>query len=138
MIVFDLKCEHNHVFEAWFKDSKEFNRQQKKGLVSCPVCEDKNISKALMKPNVAKKSNTKLKKTINKTLVNKISKLKKTIEKNFEYVGENFVDEAKKIKYGESTDRGIYGEASIEQAKELIEEDIDFQPLPWSPDKKSN
>ena len=139
MILFDLKCSSNHVFEVWFKDSKQFYAQQKKGLVSCPVCNDTNVNKALMMPNISKKSNTKkVKKTINKTLINKISKFKKKIEENFDYVGKDFTDEAKKIKYGEAEDRGIYGEANLEQTKELLEEDISFVPLPWSATKKSN
>tara|TARA_B100001123_G_C15145059_1_gene961207 strand:+ start:514 stop:930 length:417 start_codon:yes stop_codon:yes gene_type:complete len=138
MIVFDLKCSHNHVFEIWFKDSREFEKQKKKGLINCPICDDNNIDKSLMKPNLSKKSNSKDKKIINKTLINKISKYKKMVEKNFDYVGDNFTEEAKKIKYGEAKDRGIYGEANIEQTKELIEEEIDFEPLPWSPNKKTN
>ena len=139
MIVFDLKCSSNHIFEAWFKDSNEYEKQKKKGLINCPICDDKRINKSIMKPNVSKKSNSQNnKKTINKTLVNKISKYKKMIEKNFDYVGVKFTEEAKKIKYGEAKDRGIYGEASIEQAKELIDEDIDFEPLPWTSNKKSN
>ena len=60
------------------------------------------------------------------------------VEKNFEYVGESFSEEAKKIKYGEAKDRAIYGEANLEQTKELAEEEIDFQPLPWQSDKKTN
>ena len=138
MIVFDSKCSHNHVFEIWFKDSREFEKQKKKGLINCPICDDNNIDKSLMKPNLSKKSNSKDKKIINKTLINKISKYKKMVEKNFDYVGDNFTEEAKKIKYGEAKDRGIYGEANIEQTKELIEEEIDFEPLPWSPNKKTN
>ena len=139
MILFDLKCSFEHVFEAWFKDSKEFKKQKNNGLITCPVCEDTKITKSIMMPNVSKKSNSKTKnKTINKTLINKISKIKKEVEKNFEYVGSNFSDEAKKIKYGEAEDRAIYGEANIEQTKELIEEEIDFQPLPWSSEKKTN
>tara|TARA_Y100000590_G_scaffold204954_2_gene232441 strand:- start:882 stop:1301 length:420 start_codon:yes stop_codon:yes gene_type:complete len=139
MILFDLKCSFDHVFEAWFKDSNEFNKQRKTKLITCPVCEDTQITKSLMAPNVGKKSNAlKSKKTLNKTLINKISKFKKEIEKNFEYVGEKFTDEAKKIKYGEGEDRAIYGEANLDQTKELIEEEIDFQPLPWSPNKKNN
>ena len=138
MIVFDLKCSHNHVFEIWFKDSKEFEKQKKKGLINCPICDDNNINKSVMKPNVSSKSSSKDKKVINKTLINKISKYKKMVEKNFDYVGDQFSEEAKKIKYGEAKDRGIYGEANIEQTKELIEEELDFEPLPWSPDKKTN
>ena len=139
MILFNLKCSDDHNFEAWFKDSKEFTKQKKKKLINCPICEDSNITKSLMAPNIGKKSNSKYsKKIINKTLINKISKYKKIVEKNFEYVGTKFTEEAKKIKYGEGEDRAIYGEANLEQAKELIEEDIDFQPLPWTPDKKTN
>ena len=139
MILFDLKCSNSHAFEAWFKDSNEFLKQQKKGLISCPVCEDKNIVKSLMAPNLNKKSNSKIsKKIINKTLINKISKYKKIVEKNFEYVGKNFTEEGKKIKYGEVDDRAIYGEADLNQAKELIEEEIEFHPLPWTSDKKTN
>ena len=92
-----------------------------------------------MAPNLNKKSNSKIsKKIINKTLINKISKYKKIVEKNFEYVGKNFTEEAKKIKYGEVDDRAIYGEADLNQAKELIEEEIEFHPLPWTSDKKTN
>ena len=76
-------------------------------------------------------------KKIKKTVASNISKLKKIIEKNFDYVGDKFYDEAKKIKYGEAEDRSIYGEASLEQTKVLIEEDIDVTPLPFS-SKKTN
>ena len=139
MILFDLKCSANHVFEVWFKDSREFEKQKKKGLISCPMCDDDNITKSLMSPNLGKKSNRKPnKKIINKTLVNKISKYKKIVEENFEYVGEKFSEEAKKIKYGEVNDRAIYGETNLEQAKELIEEEIEFYPLPWQSEKKTN
>ena len=139
MILFDLKCSNSHNFEAWFKDSGEFIKQQKKKLISCPICEDKDIVKSLMAPNLNKKSKSRIsKKVINKTLINKISKYKKIVEENFEYVGNNFAEEAKKIKYGEVDDRAIYGEADLKQAKELIEEEIEFHPLPWTSDKKTN
>ena len=90
-----------------------------------------------MAPNLSKKSNTKVSKQ-SKTMINNINKYKKIIEKNFDYVGDNFTEEAKKIKYGEIEERPIYGEANLEQTKELVEEDISFTPLPWSPTKKSN
>ena len=89
-----------------------------------------------MAPNLNKKSNSK-KKNIKKSLASNMSKLKKIIEKNFDYVGENFTEEAKKIKYGEVEERSIYGEATLEQTKELIEEEIDIVPLPFS-SKKTN
>ena len=71
-------------------------------------------------------------------MINDVNKFKKIIEKNFDYVGDNFTEEAKKIKYGETKDRPIYGEASIEQAKELMEEEIPVVPLPWASSKKTN
>ena len=90
-----------------------------------------------MTPNVGKNSNAKSI-TTQKTMINDIKKYKKIIEKNFDYVGDNFTEEAKKIKYGEIDERPIYGEANLEQTKELIEEEIPFTSLPWTPTKKSN
>ena len=90
-----------------------------------------------MAPNLSGKSNSK-KSQIKKTLVNNIKKYKEIIEKNFDYVGDSFAEEAKKIKYQEAEERPIYGEANLEQTKELIEEEISFSPLPWTPNKKSN
>tara|TARA_X000000368_G_scaffold311521_1_gene249355 strand:+ start:68 stop:484 length:417 start_codon:yes stop_codon:yes gene_type:complete len=138
MIVFNLLCKDcNFEFEGWFDNSNEFSRQNKKNLINCPSCNGYHIKKSLMTPNLSKKTNSK--KSPNKrTVINKISKYKKMIEKNFDYVGENFTDEAKKMKYGEIDDRPIYGEANLEQTKELIEEEIDVIPLPWTPSKKTN
>ena len=89
-----------------------------------------------MAPNVTRKSNSKNSKR-NKSIASNIKKLKKIIEKDFDYVGDKFTEEAKKIKYGEVKERPIYGEASIEQTKELMEEEIDILPLPFST-KKTN
>tara|TARA_B100000963_G_scaffold299764_1_gene271919 strand:- start:65 stop:478 length:414 start_codon:yes stop_codon:yes gene_type:complete len=137
MIIFNLKCFNcDFNFEGWFENSKEYTKQNKKNLINCPSCESTNIDKGLMAPNLNKKSNSK-KKNIKKSLASNMSKLKKIIEKNFDYVGENFTEEAKKIKYGEVEERSIYGEATLEQTKELIEEEIDIVPLPFS-SKKTN
>ncbi len=137
MIVFNLSCKLcESSFEGWFENSKEFLNQKKRGLVTCPSCNSSKIKKALMAPNLSKKSNQKHKK-IQKTVATKINNLKKYVEKNFDYVGNNFSEEAKKIKYGESDERAIYGEATLDQTKELIEEEIDIMPLPFSP-KKTN
>ena len=137
MIIFNLKCFNcDFNFEGWFENSKEYLKQNKKNLINCPSCESTNIDKGLMAPNLNKKSNSK-KKNIKKSLASNMSKLKKIIEKNFDYVGENFTEEAKKIKYGEVKERSIYGEATLEQTKELIEEEIDVVPLPFSI-KKTN
>ena len=90
-----------------------------------------------MAPNLSKKNNSK-KVVVKKAMINDIKKYKKVIEKNFDYVGDNFTEEAKKIKYGETKERPIYGEASLEQTKELIEEEIPVIPLPWVSSKKTN
>tara|TARA_B100001057_G_scaffold20920_1_gene19375 strand:- start:101 stop:514 length:414 start_codon:yes stop_codon:yes gene_type:complete len=137
MILFNLRCSDcDYSFEGWFENTKDYNKQIKKDLVSCPACNSFQIKKALMAPNVAKKSNTIISNK-NKSIASNIKKLKKIIEKEFDYVGDKFTEEAKKIKYGEVKERAIYGEASIEQTKELIDEDIDVLPLPFST-KKTN
>ena len=137
MIVFNLSCSDcNFSFEGWFENTKDYNKQIKQGLVSCPSCNSVQIKKGLMAPNLAKKSNSKTFKR-NKSIASNVKKLKKIIEKEFDYVGDKFTEEAKKIKYGETKERAIYGEASIEQTKELMDEDIDVLPLPFST-KKTN
>ncbi len=138
MIVFNLVCsECKYPFEGWFDDTKSFNRQKKLKLINCPNCESSNISKTLVAPNVSKKSNSKPPKN-KKTLASNIKKIRKIVEKNFDYVGDNFFEEAKKIKYGETKDRPIYGEATVEETKELIEEEINITPLPFQSNKKNN
>ena len=137
MIVFNLNCSDcAFSFEGWFENTNDYNKQIKKGLLTCPSCNSNQIKKGLMAPNVSKKSNSKISKS-NKSIASNVKKLKKIIEKEFDYVGDKFTDEAKKIKYGETKERAIYGEASIEQTKELMDEDIDVLPLPFST-KKTN
>tara|TARA_Y100001935_G_scaffold221717_1_gene196090 strand:+ start:10 stop:423 length:414 start_codon:yes stop_codon:yes gene_type:complete len=137
MIVFNLNCfDCSFAFEGWFENTKDYNKQIKQGLVCCPSCNSVQIKKGLMAPNLAKKSNTKLSKR-NKSIASNVKKLKKIIEKEFDYVGDKFTEEAKKIKYGETKERAIYGEASIDQTKELLDEGIDVLPLPFST-KKTN
>ena len=138
MIVFNLACsECEYPFEGWFDDTKSFNSQKKRNLINCPNCESSNVSKTLVAPNVSKKSNSKPLKN-KKTLASNIKKIRKIVEKNFDYVGDNFFEEAKKIKYGETIDRPIYGEATIEETKELIKEEINITPLPFQSNKKNN
>jgi hypothetical protein len=138
MIVFNLIClECDYSFEGWFDNTKTFNNQKRCKLINCPNCENSNIKKALVAPNVSKKSNSNIIKN-KKTLASNIKKIKKIVEENFDYVGDSFSEEAKKIKYGEVKDRPIYGEATIEQTKELIKEDINITTLPFQPNKKIN
>jgi len=139
MIVFNLNCNVCAIeFEGWFENSKEFENQKRKKQLSCPSCNSLDVSKSLMAPNVSKKSNSSKEAKVKKTMINKIKKYKKIVEENFDYVGDNFTEEAKKMKYGEIDERPIYGEATIEQTKELSEEDISVVPLPWNSNKKTN
>ena len=138
MIVFNLICsECDYPFEGWFDNTSVFKSQKRNKLINCPNCESVNIYKALVAPNVGKKSNAKIIKN-KKTIASNIKKIKKIVEENFDYVGDKFTEEAKKIKYGEIKDRPIYGEATVEQTKELIDEDINITPLPFQSKKKNN
>jgi len=138
VIVFNLMCaDCEYLFEGWFDNTKAFKSQQNQKLINCPNCESSNVLKALVAPNVSKKSNSKIIKN-KKTLASNIKKIRKIVEENFDYVGDSFSEEAKKIKYGETKDRPIYGEATIEQTKELIEEEINVTPLPFQSNKKTN
>ena len=139
MIVFNLVCKTcQFEFEGCFDNSKEYTKQLRNNLINCPNCSSSSIKKFLMSPNLPSKSNAKKHIKNNKTVINNIKKYKKIIEKNFDYVGSNFTEEAKKMKYGEIDERPIYGEASLDQTKELIDEEISVVPLPWTPSKKTN
>ena len=139
MIVFNLICNDcSTEFEGWFESSKDFEKQKRKNFLSCPTCNSLEINKSLMSPNISKKSNSKKESKRKKAMINSIKKYKKIIEKNFDYVGDNFTEEAKQMKYGEKEERPIYGEATLDQTKELAEEEIEVVPLPWSIDKKTN
>ena len=137
MISFNLIClDCEYEFEGWFENSNSYSKQKKKKLITCPSCDSHKVEKGLMAPNLSMKSNSKNNKR-KKTLASNISKLKKMVEENFDYVGDKFTEEAKKIKYGETKKRSIYGEATFDQTSELIEEGIDILPLPFS-SKKTN
>ena len=139
MIVFNLICKICSVeFEGWFENTKEFNNQKRKKIINCPSCDSTSITKSLSAPNLPAKNNSKKNIQLKKAFSNNIKKYKKIVEKNFEYVGDKFTEEAKKMKYGEKEERPIYGEATIEETKELAEEEINVVPLPWAPTKKIN
>ena len=139
MIKYSLRCDKDHVFEAWFSDSSSFEKQNKKNLISCLTCSSTKIEKDIMAPSISsgrqKTDGLKQKKDKVEMILNKV---RKHVENNFDYVGDKFTDEAKKIKYGEVKDRPIYGEATIEQTKELIDEEIKVTTLPFHSTKKNN
>jgi hypothetical protein len=155
MIVFDLTCDKNHVFEAWFKDSATFDRQNKKKQVSCAVCGSTHVRKAPMAPRIATGNAdmpaaeapiaaevpegpramlaTDPMAAKAAKLMAELKELRKQIEKNCEYVGPRFAESARKMHYGEEEKRNIYGEASEQEARELADEGVEFAPVPWLP-----
>jgi hypothetical protein len=142
MILYDLKCEAGHAFEAWFKDSKTYDRQAKAGRVACPACGQTNVSKALMAPNISSGAKVEKKEQAARRYTNEaaqtlkaFAEFRKHIEQNCDYVGSRFAEEARKIHYGETDAKAIYGEATIKEAKELADEGVPCAPLPWPKDK---
>ncbi len=140
MIVFDLKCDKDHVFEAWFRDGGAFDRQAKGGKVECPVCLDTSVVKAPMAPAVStssrkhsiKQQGENRAKEVAREIIQAVTKIQKHVEENCDYVGDKFAEEAKAIHYGEAKERGIYGEATDQEAVELFEEDIPVYKVPWN------
>ena len=141
MISFNLKCGNDHEFEGWFASSAEYESQNKSKLVNCPYCGDDNITKALMAPNVASKTNKadsqdKMQVMPSKSEANMykaMRALQKKVESECDFVGDRFASEARKIHYGETEARGIYGKATNEEAVDLKEEGIEVAALPWLP-----
>jgi hypothetical protein len=131
MIKYSLICDNDHVFEAWFSDSESFEKQNKKNLISCLICSSTKIKKDIMAPRISsgkqKTNRLNQKKDKIEMILNKV---RKHVESNFDYVGDKFADEARAIHYGEKEEREIYGETSIDDAVELIEEGINVEPLP--------
>lgn len=141
MIAYDLCCEKEHRFEAWFKDAASFERQAKRKLLSCSVCGSAKVKKALTAPAISgtRSQNRGDAKGYAKhpdaeraaELLRQLSELRRHIEANADDVGGAFAEEARKIHYGESERRNIYGEASDEDAAALAEEGVEFARIPW-------
>ena len=135
MIKYNLKCHNNHNFESWFADSKEFDNLNKKKLLGCIYCSSSKISKSIMAPMV---SNTKKRKDENQVIneilkseKNNLLQIRKYIEKNFEYVGENFSRKVREVYYDKKNNKSIYGIATPKEREELAEEGIDLLSIPW-------
>lgn len=131
MIRYQLVCPKDHSFEGWFRDSAAYDAQAKKGLLVCPTCNSKKIKKAPMAPAIAKQAEQSAAQA--KAMREWVTNIRKDVEKNTEYVGEKFPDEARAIHYGDAKERQIYGEATLDDAKELIEEGIPVAPIPSLP-----
>jgi hypothetical protein len=164
MIRYALACERRHSFEIWFKNSADYDKQAKRGLISCPSCGSVKVEKALMTPSLgagAKKRKTAktqieapaapapaapapeatapvaMMSPQEKELRSKLKELREYLTQNADNVGKKFPEEARKMHYGEIEHRSIYGEASAQDAKEMHEEGIEFHPLPVLPDERN-
>ena len=142
MIKYKLVCKNcNLSFDSWFSSSQEFEKLKKRKFLSCHNCNSKKIEKTLMAPKLISKSSDKYldAKDLKFSKINKkVKEYQKFIKKNFEYVGENFAYEARSIHYKDKkSEKGIFGKASNEEIKELREEGIDTQIIPWVEDKNN-
>lgn len=159
MILYTLRCAKGHEFESWFKDGKTYERQEKRALIPCPACGSAKVTRALMTPRIGKggkgvpagaeapgaaaatspaipaadQQMAAFTKHMPKEMRETLLKLRQQVEKNCDYVGGDFAEEARKIHYGESDKRGIYGETSDKEAEALVEEGIEFGRVPWIP-----
>ena len=143
MIKYNLICKKcNKSFDSWFASSKEYEKLKKLKHINCHNCNSLEVDKSLMSPNVLNSKNEKLDKIKTKKLANikkTIKEYQKFIKNNFKYVGENFAYEARSIHYKskKKTTKGIYGNASLEELKELKEEGIETEVFPWVNEKEN-
>ncbi|MGV0879741.1 DUF1178 family protein [Martelella sp. FLE1502] len=142
MIHYSLRCDNGHDFDGWFAGSADFDKQVESGFLTCPVCNSAKVSKSLMAPQVttARKQESRKAALVDKAQREAMEKLRKAVAEiraNAEDVGERFPDEARKIHYGESEERGIIGEANADEVRDLLEEGIEIMPLPLLPDDKN-
>jgi hypothetical protein len=159
MIRYTLVCHKGHDFESWFQNSAAYDKQAKRGLVSCPVCGSAKVEKALMAPRLARsgrsapreeappapqaeavpeaKAPVAMMSPQERELRTKLKELRQHLTRNAENVGPRFPEEARKMHYGETEHRSIYGEASADDAKALLEEGVEFHPLPVLPEERN-
>jgi hypothetical protein len=143
MIVYELRCTFGHGFEAWFRNSEAYDQQHAAHQISCPVCGIEDVSKAPMAPRIGRSKSESREQMPAKTqpdqinpeqmrmMMSKIAELNQHIASTCDYVGNAFPEEARKIHYGETEHREIYGEASPSEAAELRDEGIAVAAVPW-------
>ena len=141
MIKYALQCDQAHAFEGWFGSSADYDDQAARGLVECPVCGSRGVSKQVMAPAVA---GTKAQRSapapdpkMREMMMAAMGEVRRHVEENFDYVGDAFAKEARAIHEGKSEERGIYGEASPSEVKALVEDGVRVAPLPPGPPKKT-
>ena len=135
MIKYNLKCENNHEFESWFSSSDEFDNLNKKKLLECIYCSSKSIEKSIMAPMVSLVNDNKKEfnslENILKDEKNKLLKLRNYVEKNFEFVGDNFSKKVREVYYDKKNKKTFYGTTTPEERKELENEGIELLTIPW-------
>lgn len=137
MIHYSLICENAHKFDGWFRNAEAYDQQHDRGIVTCPVCMSKKVDKALMAPSVSRSSSERVALSIGHPeqgqLRAAMQALRNKVMSEADYVGDKFAEEARKIHFKEVEARGIYGEATREEVTGLIEDGVDFMPLPHIP-----
>ncbi len=134
MIHYALVCDKSHKFDGWFANAAAYDAQKKRGLVTCPVCMTSEVDKALMAPTVSRAASEKVALSIghpqHRQLREAMLALREKVTSEADYVGDRFAEEARKIHFKEVDPRGIYGEATREEVSALVEDGVDFMPLP--------
>ncbi|WP_407492339.1 DUF1178 family protein [Pseudooceanicola sp. MF1-13] len=145
MIQFTLKCDHDHRFDSWFQSAAAFDTLKDRGMVACSVCGSSKVEKAVMAPRVttgrSKEDQAKVSGALSKPgsdLEKAVAELRAKIEAESDYVGDKFVEEARRIHEGEADARFIHGEAKLDEARKLVEDGIPVMPLPFSNSRKAN
>jgi hypothetical protein len=145
VILYRLICADGHEFDAWFRNSATFDRQAAKGVLSCPSCNSDQVTKAMMAPRInrgaamdVEPATTGQQIALAATpeaagLKDMLRALRRQVEENCDYVGDRFAQEARAIAEDRADARNIYGEATSEEVRELLDDGIDVAPLPWLP-----
>tara|TARA_Y100000591_G_C21730363_1_gene643718 strand:- start:115 stop:537 length:423 start_codon:yes stop_codon:yes gene_type:complete len=135
MIKYNLKCHQGHEFESWFSNSEEFEKLNNRKLLECIFCSSKKITKSIMSPMISSSKNKDQQfEILDKDLKDrkdKFLRLRKYVEKNFEYVGKDFSKKVREVYYDKKSNKAIYGTTTFEEREELAEEGIDLLSIPW-------
>ena len=140
MIKYNLKCKNKHEFESWFSNSKEFERLNLKKLIECIYCKSRNVEKSIMAPLVLnKEEKVEKRKSLNDFIKvqKELVKIRKFVEKNFEFVGNKFPQEVRNIYYDKRKNKNIYGSVTPNEREELEEEGIELTTVPWVDNKEN-
>ena len=139
MISYSLVCDNSHKFDAWFRSAEAYDEQHDRGIVTCPLCNSVRVQKALMAPAVSRMNSDKVSLSTGHPMQAQIREMMRTMRKKVtseaDYVGDKFAEEARKIHFKEAEQRGIYGEATRDEVAELIDDGVDFLPLPHIPEE---